>query len=350
MISDKGGRPMMLRPQSRKPDFRQLGAVLEKRIPERPVLFELFTNNKLISDISGMTWKNGDTLARDIAYIKANDFSSYDYAVVLGSDFDFPKAKRHSKNTVSLNEGAMITDRKSFDAYKWPDPDAYDYSRLDKLTDYLPNGMELMVWSPDGLLELVIRLTGYENLCLMLYDDPQLVYDIFEQAGRRFLRYFEKCLEYKRVVAVISSDDWGFNTQTLISISHMRELLFPWQCRLVEIAHKSGRYAILHSCGKFENILDDIIKIGFDAKHSYEDNIWPVEQAYEKMYERIGVLGGIDMDFMVRRSEDEIYSRAKEMLDRTAKRGGYALGTGNSVPEYVPNNNYFSMLKAAFNY
>jgi uroporphyrinogen decarboxylase len=315
MISDKGGRPMMLRPQSRKPDFRQLGAVLEKRIPERPVLFELFTNNKLISDISGMTWKNGDTLARDIAYIKANDFSSYDYAVVLGSDFDFPKAKRHSKNTVSLNEGAMITDRKSFDAYKWPDPDAYDYSRLDKLTDYLPNGMELMVWSPDGLLELVIRLTGYENLCLMLYDDPQLVYDIFEQA-----------------------------------ISHMRELLFPWQCRLVEIAHKSGRYAILHSCGKFENILDDIIKIGFDAKHSYEDNIWPVEQAYEKMYERIGVLGGIDMDFMVRRSEDEIYSRAKEMLDRTAKRGGYALGTGNSVPEYVPNNNYFSMLKAAFNY
>ena len=79
---------------------------------------------------------------------------------------------------------------------------------------------------------------------------------------------------------MISSDDWGFKTQTMISISHMRELLFPWQYRLVDKAHESGRYAILHSCGNFENILDDMIKIGFDAKHSYEDNIWSVEQAY----------------------------------------------------------------------
>ena len=35
------------------------------------------------------------------------------------------------------------------------------------------------------------------------------------------------------------------------------------------------------------------------------------------------------------------------MLDRSARAGGYALGTGNSVPEYVPDANYFAMISAA---
>jgi uroporphyrinogen decarboxylase len=32
------------------------------------------------------------------------------------------------------------------------------------------------------------------------------------------------------------------------------------------------------------------------------------------------------------------------MLTKTEKKGGYALGTGNSVPEYVPYNNYLAMI------
>jgi hypothetical protein len=28
--------------------------------------------------------------------------------------------------------------------------------------------------------------------------------------------------------------------------------------------------------------------------------------------------------------------------------GGYALGSGNSVPDYIPNDNYLAMLQAAY--
>ena len=35
------------------------------------------------------------------------------------------------------------------------------------------------------------------------------------------------------------------------------------------------------------------------------------------------------------------------MLERAARHGAYALGTGNSVPEYVPQENYFAMIAAA---
>ena len=35
------------------------------------------------------------------------------------------------------------------------------------------------------------------------------------------------------------------------------------------------------------------------------------------------------------------------MLARTADRGAYALGTGNSVPDYVPDENYLALIAAA---
>ncbi|MEI8194724.1 MAG: uroporphyrinogen decarboxylase family protein, partial [Phycisphaerae bacterium] len=62
---------------------------------------------------------------------------------------------------------------------------------------------------------------------------------------------------------------------------------------------------------------------------------------------RIAIMGGIDLDFLVRRTPDEIYRRSKAMLERAQDRGSFALGSGNSIPEYVPQENYLAMIRAA---
>jgi uroporphyrinogen decarboxylase len=72
-----------------------------------------------------------------------------------------------------------------------------------------------------------------------------------------------------------------------------------------------------------------------------------LEDAYETYGSRIAILGGIDVDFVIRAAPEDVYQRAKTMLERTDARGGYALGTGNSVPEYVPDEAFFAMIKAA---
>jgi hypothetical protein len=62
------------------------------------------------------------------------------------------------------------------------------------------------------------------------------------------------------------------------------------------------------------------------------------------------LLGGFDMDLLCRATPDEIYEIVLEngrRFRRTAQ--GYALGSGNSIPEYVPLENYFAMLRAAQN-
>ena len=207
--------------------------------------------------------------------------------------------------------------------------------------------MKLMVSGPCGVLENVISIVGYDNLCLMLYDDPELVQAIFDRVGGILLEYYEKCVVYDTVGLLMLNDDWGFNTQTMLSVADMRKYVFPWHKRMVEAAHRNGKLAVLHSCGYMADIMEDVIEdMKFDGRHSYEDNIIPVEEAYRRWGGRIAILGGLDVDFLVRSTPEEIVARAKNMLRLAEEKGGYALGSGNSIPYYIPNEKYFAMTSA----
>jgi len=85
----------------------------------------------------------------------------------------------------------------------------------------------------------------------------------------------------------------------------------------------------------------------YDAKHSFEDIILPVEQVYERWGNRIAILGGFDIDYLSRSKPEVVYQRAKAILEQTRQRGGYALGTGNSITNYIPMENYYAMASAA---
>jgi uroporphyrinogen decarboxylase len=127
----------------------------------------------------------------------------------------------------------------------------------------------------------------------------------------------------------------------------MRKNVFPWHKKVVEALHTSGKPALLHSCGNLATVMYDIIDVmKCDAKHSYEDKIVPVEEAYERWGDRITILRGIDVDFVIRASQEEIYSRATALVEKAKIKGGYALGSGNSIPDYVPDRNYFTMISA----
>jgi uroporphyrinogen decarboxylase len=330
-----------------KPDFDNLIAVFRREIPQRPTMFEFFLNDRLHDRLAPQPQTLTESpYAEQRQVIQAFYRAGYDHVNVLIPGFQFPSQRQRDTRTVSINEGGMISDRASYEAYPWPDPETADYAILDALAAELPEGMKLMPYGPNGLLENVIEIVGYETLCYLLADDPALVGEIFDQVGARLVRYYQIVSTHPAVGACIDNDDWGFKTQTMLSPRQMRQFVFPWHKHIVEAVHNAGKPVMLHSCGHFERILGDLDEIGVDARHSYEDTILPVEQAYELYRERFAIIGGIDVDFVCRASPEDVYQRAKAMLERTAARGGYALGTGNSVPNYVPDENYFAMIRA----
>lgn len=333
----------------RTPDFENLLKVLRREVPERPTLFEFFLNGPLYSRVSGLPLRPAMSLLESNR-MAASAFMrlGYDYVNIHGSQFGFPTKQVATKASRSMEDMAVITDRESFAAYNWLNPDDFDYSVVSTIASELPAGAKMIVYGPGGVLENVMQLTGYEGMCFMLADDPELLQNVFDEVGSRLVRYYELCGQQSGVGAMISNDDWGFNTQTMLPPDLMRKYPIPWHTKIVEAIHAAGVPAILHSCGKLDDVMDDIIDVcKYDGKHSYEDKICPVETMYEHYHDRIAILGGLDLDFVCRSTPAEVHARATAMLERSATRGGYALGTGNSVPDYVPDENYFAMISAA---
>ena len=336
----------------RKPDFNNLLAVLNKKVPSRPTLFEFFFNAPLMEKLAGEKFPEWKTDAQSDAMFrirtKAYAAAGYDYSMVHGSTIRFPTAEIHHDQSISLNEGCMIRDRESFEKYQWPDPDNHNYEAVGRMSEYMPDGMKAIVCGPGGVLENVVRIVGYDNLCFMMIDEPELAKDIFDAVGGVLLKHYSIAAQFESVGALMINDDWGFKTQTMISPSQLREYVIPWHKKYAEAAHKAGKAVMMHSCGKLDEVMDDIINvIKFDGKHSYEDAIHPVEEAYETLRGKIAVLGGIDLDFLCRSSEEDVIKRSRAMMEKGMQYGGYALGSGNSIPEYVPAANFFAMNSVA---
>ena len=332
------------------PDFQQLQAVLEKKIPQRPVLFEFFMNDRLYRRLVPEMSTISNDAQRLQRIMLAFHRAGYDYANILPPGFSFTEGivSRPKESSISQNAGSILHNRADLRHFAWPDPETVDLDILQNLAQSLPAGMKMIVYGPGGVLENAIELVGYEDLCIMTKEEPLLADQIFEEIGARLERYYQLVAPLDFVGACISNDDWGFKTHTLFRPADMRRFVFPWHQRIVKAIHQAGKPAILHSCGYFEKVIDDVIDtMGFDARHSYEDSILPVEEAYDRYHSRIAILGGIDLDFVCRSSPVMIYQRAKAMLARSAAGGSYALGTGNSVPEYVPDEKYLALIRAA---
>lgn len=337
--------------QNRKSDFINVELALELETPRRPTTFELFLNDPFFEDLLGEKCPKRvcDTMiARNKFLAKGFKACGYDYVTInCPNELYFPGKPHASKDTTSLNEGFMITDVESFNNYSWPDPKTYDFSYLKPENLNLPKGMKVMVIGPGGVLENMISLLGFNNLCIALFEKPDFVMMVADKVGGILYDYYEQCLKYETVGGCWVNDDWGFKTQTMLSPKDMRKYIIPWHEKITELIHKNERYAVMHSCGNLWEVMDDIINtIKSDAKHSYEDAITTVEESYEILKGKIAVVGGIDVDYMCKKTPKEIYDRAIALLLQT-KDGGYMLGTGNSIPEYIPYKSVYSMLCAA---
>ncbi|HIT00001.1 MAG TPA: hypothetical protein IAA59_07175 [Candidatus Faecaligallichristensenella faecipullorum] len=133
----------------------------------------------------------------------------------------------------------------------------------------------------------------------------------------------------------------------MVGYDTLRRYVKPIHAKIVQIAHQAGLPVILHSCGSLGPLLDEWIdEVGVDAKHSFEDGILPVAQAYQQCWPRAAILGGYDLNRLCHDTPKEVYAHCRELIEM-GRQGGYALGSGNSIPDYVPADNYLAMLNAA---
>jgi hypothetical protein len=246
-----------------------------------------------------------------------------------------------------------IQTRADFERYPFDDVprifwEAYE-PHLEALRASLPAGMRAYGGCGYGIFETSEDLVGYESLATMQYLDPELFRDLYRRIGDLYVKLWTRMVSRYSDLFVFfrMGDDLGFKTSTLLAPETIREHILPQYRRVIDIVHGGGKRFLLHSCGNIFSVMEDLITAGIDAKHSNEDQIAPFMEWIERYGGRIGLFGGIDVNVLCLKSPEEIFGMVKEQaaLFRTRARG-YALGSGNSIPKYVPVENYLAMVRA----
>jgi uroporphyrinogen decarboxylase len=283
-------------------------------------------------------------------------FLGYDFVRYGMDGLDMPLKHIQTQDTAALQRAGgrsymeehrgPITNWDEFESYPWPDPEKASTAGLEWLSENLPEDMCII--GSGGFAHFAEHLTwlmGYESLCYALYDQRDLVKAMSDRLLAMYRVVLRRMLRFDRVKVIWGSDDMGFKTGPLISPQDMREFVLPGHKLMAEMSHAAGRPYILHSCGNLATIMADLIDdVGIDARHSFEDVIETVTHAKRKYGKRIALLGGIDVDFLCRATEKQVRRRVRETLKKCMAGGGYCLGSGNSVANYVPVDNYLAML------
>ncbi len=239
-------------------------------------------------------------------------------------------------------EGGLIKNWNDFEKIDW-DRIEPDLESLDYVQENLPEGMKI---TPGFLLFQFIydNVLGMENLFILSHDEPELVEAVFEKWGRKIYEYYKEAAQYPGVGAIFHSDDLGFKTATMVNPDFLRKHVFPWHKKYASLAHERGKMYWFHCCGYKDEIIEDLVEdVGIDALHSFEDSCCPVIEYKRKYGDRIAILGGVDMDKLVRMSESNLREYVRKILD-VCMPGRYALGSGNTVANYIPVKNYLAML------
>ena len=338
------------------PDFRHFVDVMRNRRPQRlpvyehiisPAVMERILDTPFAALIEGDDADRRAFFRHYCRFFREMTYDVVSYEVCI-------TAVLPDGGAILGGRPGPIQSRAEFEQYPWTEIPRRYWERaapwFDALVWELPEGMRAVGGVGNGVFEICEDLVGLEYLPLMQVDDPALYADVFRRVGDMM---FEIWTEFLRrycdaFVACRIGDDLGFKSSLLTNPRTVREQIMPQYRRVIDAVHAAGRPFLWHSCGCIFEVMDDAIAAGIDAKHSNEDAIAPFDRWIRNYGDRIGLLGGFDMDFLCRLAPGEIRAAVADRgrRFRDAARG-YALGSGNSIPDYVPVENYLAMIDGA---
>jgi uroporphyrinogen decarboxylase len=337
-----------------QPDYHYVLDVLNNRRPGRLPLYEHHIDVPFISKYTGMTIESGEGGEKDFeqyyrtitSFWREMTYDAFDFEAAICDIYP-------GHGAIMGGRPGPIQTRDDFNKYPFDEIPAIFWRKykphLDALRKIMPPGMKAYGGCGYGIFESSQDLVGYEYLCTMQYTDPDLFRDLFLKIGDLYevlwsgmVKNYDDLFVFYRM-----GDDLGFKTSTLLEPDTVRVHILPQYKRIIDIVHNSGKKFLLHSCGNIFELMEDIIGLGIDAKHSNEDEIAPFEQWIHRYADRIGLFGGIDVNILCLNGYDEAYrivlERGRKYRDQAQ---GYGLGSGNSIAAYVPDEGFQAMIDA----
>ena len=317
---------------------QRFAAVLAGRQPDRVPVFPLLMS--FAAARAGMTYRryatDGRALAEAQLFIRerfpvdAVTACSDAFRVVadLGGDMVFPEDKPPHLARPLITEEADLT------RLKRPDPTAGGGRMADRVRAVAEmaraeKGETWVLGWVDMPFAEAASAVGVTELMMLTHDQPPLAHRLLE-----FLTGIVIDFALAQVQAGADMIGAGDAVASLVSPKTYRELVLPYEQRVIEAVHAAGRPVKLHICGNTTALLPDLIRTGADLFNV--DHLVRFELARDA-YTAAGCAfkGNLDpVADLLQSTPGQAQAKAMECL-RKAGSSRYLLSAGCEVPATV---------------
>jgi len=128
------------------------------------------------------------------------------------------------------------------------------------------------------------------------------------------------------------SDDWGAQRGLMFSPDLWWELVYPYYAEVIPHIKKRKGYVSLHSDGNIAQVLDGIVKLGFDVVHPYQESAGMDFDIFRNKYMRhFTVMGGLDVQNTIGFGKYDFLKSEIERILAMFKDGGMIFSTSHAV-------------------
>ncbi len=298
-------------------------------------------------------------LSRKIKELKDEvDFwyrAGYDY-IKLQPKADFNPMKIGLGNNVSYNDdgsifrkwasenNGVISNLDDFEKYIFPTISDFDYTNFEKVKTLLPDGMGVVGQYGD-IFTMTWEMIGFESFSIALFENEDLIKNLNDRLGELVVSMFEYFAQSKNVDAIWYSDDIAYTNSLMVSPQVLDKYFFPWLKKIGDLAKHYNKPLIYHTDGILYDVMDKIIDCGVDAIHPIEPKAMIIADVKQRYGNKLCLIGNIDVDLLSRGTTNEIRNNVYKNVEEAGYDGGYCVGSGNSIPEYVKLENYIAMIE-----
>ncbi len=198
-----------------------------------------------------------------------------------------------------------------------------------------------------GIYWSIRDFTGFEGLSIMLYDQPDLVHEMFEYWAWFLMELFDEPLSCIKVDVVTLNEDMAFKGQAMMSPAAMREFLLPRYKKLYAFFKEKGVDAVvMDSDGYNMQILEAMYPEGIDGIQPIEIAAGNDPEEILATYPDIFIHGGVDKREL-RFDRARVRAETAKRYAAAWRRGGYIPHVDHGVPPDIPLRNFLYYVELA---
>jgi uroporphyrinogen decarboxylase len=195
-----------------------------------------------------------------------------------------------------------------------------------------------------SLFERAWTLRGMENLLVDFIEEPEFVHTLLRAIADWNIAQVREALKYD-LDAVHFGDDWGQQRGLIMGLKSWREFIKPELERMYGVVRQAGKLVTIHSCGKVDELFDDLIEIGLNCFNPFQPEVMDVYSLLPRYRGRLAFHGGLSTQkTLPYGTPEDVRHETRRLLDLGAD-GGYIFSPAHAVEGDVPLENMLAFIE-----